>query len=285
LDKFGRNYELEVETPTGGLLTIRPPFSLQFDITRNALTSANICQLRIYNLNELNRSRIRFNISDYGTFRGVKLKAGYGKNLAEVFSGNISQAWSQREKTDFITTIECYDGGFAFVNGITSKQFGKGTSQKDIIKDLGSSMPGVSLGAVGDFEGVTKRSNSYDGPTMEILGGLTGGAAFIDNGKFHALLANEYIESDKTVVINADTGLLATPVLEQTIVRFSMIFEPSLAVGSRIKLESQTEKNFNGFYKTVAVKHRGIISDAVAGNLETTGEFFYSKILTGVRED
>lgn len=283
MDKFGRNYQLLVGTQNGGTITVALPFTIEFDITRNTLTSANVCQIRIYNLSQVNRNQIRFNASDYGQFRPVVLRAGYGQNLPVVFTGNVSQAWSVREGVNFITQIECYDGGFAFSNGVTATQFPAGVTQKNVIQTLAGTLPNVKLGAVGDYPGTLGRGNSYSGNTTEILRDLTGGGFFIDNGKANALGTNEYIATANGVTqINAKSGLLNTPVLEQTIVRFDMLFEPNLVVGQRIQLDSITESNFNGFYKTTAVKHRGMISEAVCGAVITTGEFFYTKILTGV---
>lgn len=286
MDKFGRNYILEVQTQNGSTLTITLPFTVEFDITRNTLTSANVCQVRIFNLSEKNRNQIRFNVSDYGQFRLVRLRAGYGSNLPVIFTGNISQAWSVREGTNFITQIECYDGGFAFANGLTSAQFPAGTSQRDIIKNLASSLPNVSLGVVGDYPGSLSRGNSYSGATTDILREITGSGFFVDNGKANALNTNEYIDDGAGVaVINSKSGLLGTPVLEQTIVRFDMLFEPQLTLGQKIILESDTANNFNGAYKVTGVKHRGMISEAVCGEVITTGEFFFSKILTPVKTD
>jgi hypothetical protein len=280
MDKYGRNYQLLVETASGSTLTISLPFTIEFDITRNTLTSANVAQIRVYNLSAVNRNQIRFNVSNYGHFQQVQLKAGYGTNLATIFTGNISQAWSLREGVNFITQIECYDGGFAFGNGITDLQLPAGTPQKVVIGTVMQDLPQVSVGAIGDYTGSTTRANSYSGNTANILGQLTGGGFFIDNGKANAIGTNEYIPNPSGVLlINAKSGLLATPVLEQTIVRFDMLFEPNLVVGTLVNLQGVTEQNFNGLYKVTAVKHRGMISDAVCGSVVTTGEFFYSKIL------
>jgi len=282
MDKFTRNYELRVEKEDGNELTVTLPFTLQLDITRNTLTSANVCQLRIYNLSERNRNQIRFNSSDYGKFRKIELRAGYGKNLPRIFRGNISQAWSVREGTNFITQIECYDGGFAFNTGFTEDSFPAGTPKKAIITKLASGLPELELGAIGSYPGVTTRGTVISGNTAAALDELTGGGFFVDDGKANALGTNEYIQLPNSLLyINSTSGLLGTPVLEQTIVRFDMIFEPTLNVGYKIALDSSTGVNFNGDYKVTAVKHRGMISESQAGTLITTGEFFYSKLLSG----
>ncbi len=284
MDKFGRNYNLEVGTLNGSVLNISLPFTIEFDITRNTLSSAQVCQVRVYNLSLKNRNLIRFNASNYGQHIPIILRAGYGALPPVVFTGNISQAWSVREGTNFITQIECYDGGFAFNNAATNTQFPAGVMQKDVITTLMGTLPHVNMGAVGDYPGQLSRGNSYSGSTTDILRDLTGGGFFIDSGKANALGTDEYIAAiGGTTLVNSGSGLLGTPVLEQTIVRFDMLFEPGLNVGHRIKLDSVTESNFNGFYKVTGVKHRGMISEAVCGSVITTGEFYFSKLLTAVQ--
>lgn len=283
MNKFGRNYQLSVQTADGGILPITLPFTVEFDITRNTLTSANVCQLRLYNLSLLHRNQIRFNSSNYGQHRAIEFRAGYGANPPVVFTGNISQAWSVREGVNFITQIECFDGGFAFANGVTNTEFPAGTPQKAVISSLAETLPFTSVGAVGDYPGQLTRGNSYSGNTTDLLRELSGGGFFIDNGKANVLGTNEYLESVSGItLIDSQSGLLGTPVLEETVVRFDMLFEPGLNAGQKILLDSITESNFNGDYKVTGVKHRGIISETVCGAAITTGEFFFSKLLIGV---
>lgn len=283
MDKFGRNYRLRVQTDdAGGFVTISLPFTIEFDITRNILTSANVCQIRVINLSLINRNLIRLNGYDTGSFRAIELLAGYGDNLSRIFSGNISVAWSVREGTNFITQIECFDGGFDFVNGTTSTQFTANTAQQSVIAFLMKSLPTTKFGAVGNYPGNLARGNTYNGNTVNLLTELTGGGFFIDDGKAYALGTNEYIADLPAITISPQSGLIGTPVREQSFMRFEMIFEPSLSPGQQVILESFTENNFNGTYKVVNVKHRGMISEAVCGSVTTSGDFLFNKILTGV---
>lgn len=274
MDKFFRNYSLLVETQNGSILTIAPPFTIEFDITRNILTSANVCSIRIYNLSQANRNAIRFNIMDTGDFRSVQLQAGYGTNLPLIFNGNITQAWSVREGNNFITSIECFDGGFAFANAQTNEVVPSGTAYQTMIETLAGSLPNVSIGAIGSFPGSLSRGTSLSGATMDLLRDLSGGAAFVDNGKIHVLGDSECLDGEMQL-INSSSGLLGTPVREQTIINFDMLFEPRLVVGQKIQLDSSTGANFNGFYKVVSLKHRGMISQAVCGDAITSVGMFY----------
>lgn len=269
MDKYNRNYLLLIEKKDGTTLKITLPFTVEFDIHRNSLSSANTCSIRIYNLSLDNRSQIRKDQFDFADLRTISFAAGYGDRLSLAFSGNISQAWSVREGSNMITQIECYDGGYAYVNAITGNQFPSGTSESSIIDSLASSLPGITRGAIGSYPGEISRGNSYSGPTVDILRDITGGGFFIDNGKAHCLNDNECIESG-IPLINSESGLLGTPIKEQTYINFDILFEPSLKVGQLIQLESSTADHFNGKHKVLSIKHRGMISEAVCGQAITS---------------
>lgn len=275
--KFGRNYQLSVGLQDGTTLKVSLPFTVEFEIVRNILTSANTMHIRIYNLSARNRNQIRYNFYDTGTLRPVKINAGYGDGvLPQVFTGNITQAWSVREGSNFVTTIEAFDGGFAFANATTNIPFPSGTPQQTIISTMAESLSnyGVAVGAIGSYPGTISRGNTYSGSTTDILRELTGGGFYIDNGKVNCLGNSECINGG-IPLINAASGLLNTPVLQQTILSFDMLFEPGVISGQKIQLVSATDATFNGFYKVISIKHRVMISAAVCGDAVTSLEMFY----------
>ena len=280
MTKFNRQYILTIVFPTGSPLTIQLPFTLEFDITRNTLTSANVCSIRLYNLAPLTRNQLLFNCIDSSDFYGVILQAGYGPiipgftpNLPVIFSGNITQAWSVREGTDFITTLECFDGGYAFTNGVTNQTFTAGTPNKTVITTLAKSLPKTTLGTIGNYPGSLSKGNAVSGRTADILRNLTGGGFFIDNGVANCL-GNSEAFNGPLPIIDSSTGLLGTPVRERTIVNFDMIFEPRLQCGQQIQVNSSTGANYNGTYVVKSIKHRGTISGAVSGDATTSATFF-----------
>lgn len=272
MNKFGRNYELNIQKQDGHTLTVEPPFTLEFDITRNVLSSANTSSLRVYNLSTNHRSQVRKNVTDYGDLRLVSLKAGYGSNLATIFAGNITHAWNVREGNNFITQMESFDGGYAFSNGFTQESFPANTPQSTVIETLMGNLEnqGVGFGAIGNIRGVLGRGNAYSGPTADLLKELSGGGFYIDNGKSYVLSDNECLPPQGISLINAQSGLLGTPVLEQTILHFDIIFEPRLIIGQIITLDSLNPVVPNGAYKVISLKHRGMISAAVCGDAITS---------------
>lgn len=269
MDKFGRTYRLLIEKKDGTVITVEPPFTVEFDIHRNSLSSANVGKIRIYNLAPDNRNQIRKNQYDYQDQRTITFYAGYGKNMPLAFTGSITQAWSVREGNNMVTQIESFDGGFAYINALTNTSFPNGVPKTSIIDSLVKNLPGVKVGAIGDYQGQITRGSAYSGSTPDLLVEITGGGFFIDNGKANCLNDNECLESD-IPLINAQSGLLGTPVLEQQYINFEMLFEPGLKVAQLIQLVSETESLFSGTHKVLSLQHRGVISPSVSGSATTS---------------
>lgn len=293
MDKFGRNYALTIQLQTEGFLTVRLPLTIEFDITREISSQANTSTIRIYNLSKEHRNQIRFNRMQQADFRTITLQAGYGTMLSTVHSGQIQEAYSYREENNFITEITSFDGYSAFLaQDLQNTYPGSDTNpilKKDLIAQLMTQLPNVSVGAIGNYIGQFYRPYSFSSSPTEALREETGKGFFIDNGKAHALQDNEYIVSKNIPLINAASGLLGTPRLQQNILSFDMLFEPSISVGYAINLQSTTFQdiqgnNLNGLYKVNGLKHRGMISSAVCGDAVTT-LMMYNSIgpLTGVK--
>ncbi len=268
MDKLGRNYFLKMQTLEGDFLEIRPPFTMQFDVTRTILSSANTSSIRVYNLSPTNRNQIRKDITDYDIYLQIILQAGYGKNMPVIFQGNVKQAWSHRQNVDFITEAQSFDGGFALVNGVSNQPFQAGTPKVNVIRTLMNDLPHVSIGSIGSFPGNIARGNSYSGRTADLLQEISNNSFFIDNEKAHVIGENECIQGS-IEVLDASTGLLGTPIREQNLLHIEIMFEPRLILGQKIELRSLGSPNFNGFYRVMSIHHRGTISESVCGEAIT----------------
>lgn len=295
--KVGRIYELTIELDPQGTgsaggnntfaksnaLIIKFPITLQFDIQRNTLASANTARFRITNLNVSSRQRIFHDRYDTLLYRRIILKAGYEGEpiLPVVFRGNIVSAYSWRQGVDWITEIECFDGGFAMINGQINQTFPSGYNTPALLAAIVKTLPNVAFGGVGEFlpdqssRGITLSGNSWD--VMRTLSGETA-QQFVDEEKVYVLGENDYIRSaanafstspDNAFKVSAESGLLGTPRRFDVRIDVNMLFEPQIAVGNLVQLES-LEKVFSGVYKVIGVNHRGTISGAVSGDAITT---------------
>lgn len=296
-DKLGRRYRLIIGdtldiAPDGASftqhndtgLTIFPPFTVEFDINRSTLASTNVAQFRIFNLSEHHRKRIYKDSFQHNLYKAVQFDAGYGDQLSTVFKGSISRAWSVREGVNYVTTIECFDGGEALLNAQTNLNFPKGTSQADMMNTISKQLKpwNVQTGVIGDYPDKNSRGNTRHGNAAEHLDEISQGGFFVDLERVYCLNDNECLRSPIDE-ISSESGLLGTPVRQETYIYVDLLFEPRVVMAQKLTLKSKTMNNFNTEYRVVSIKHRGVISESVCGDAVTTlGLFSGSKALTVV---
>ena len=173
--KYNRSYKLYVDTLNTTLIgplevgasksvLIQPPFTIDFNVTRNNLSSVNNAEITVYNLSSANRTLIHKDAWQTNYYRPIELWAGYdnqvlnptlaatmspGQILASatqrqlfprIFRGNVTRAYSYRTGVDFLTKMICQDAGFAASNSIFGKPFKKGTTKGSAIEALINSM-------------------------------------------------------------------------------------------------------------------------------------------------
>lgn len=270
---FQRNYKLLIITPKNKQITITPPLSVVFSLTRNTLSSANRCQIKIYNLGKNTRSQIYKDKYITTEYWRIILSAGYGNEIKEIFTGNIYEANSTKEKTDWITTIDCFDGLDAIQNGFTSQTVSKNTSVKDMIKNVINDMPNVVSGFFGEkLEGESERGQVLIGQSSGILTELTDGNYFIDNETVNILTDDEVIKGE--VLVLDPKILLATPKRQDTMLSVPVLFLPEIQVGQVCEIQS-LEEIYNGQYKVMGFSHSVTISQAIAGNARTEIQLYY----------
>lgn len=286
--KLGRNYELRIQKSTSDdYITVKPPFTIEVVVQRNILSSVNNCNIRIYNLSENNRNQIQKDAQEISLIKKMELRAGYGNNLYTIFGGNVMSAYSVREGTNYITTVEGFDGGFAMSRATVEKTLRAGISNSQVVNTLISELSkyDVKKGSVGQILGTSTRGFTLSGNAYDLLQEVTGNRAFIDNKKVNVLSQDEIVIG-AIPVVSSDSGLLGTPRVESTRLTFNMVFEPRLIIGQKILIKSSTQQKLldGRQYKVVSLTHRGTFSEAVGGNVTTeVGCFFGLKGFKAVR--
>lgn len=285
--KFNREYSLAVQAIDGEIVPFALPYSIEFDVRREAMGQANHASIKIYNLAPATRNRLRKDSTDIDIFRRVYLKVGYDKSQSTIFDGTMSRCWSYRDGVNFITEIEAYDGGFAYLNKELTLNYRAGTTYQELAEDAFKQLSnvGVSKGAIGNFTSEMKRAGSFSDKAVVVLKKLFGNNFFIDNGRLSFLQDFETLPGSPTV-INSQSGLLGTPLLEGGLVTCELILEPRFVIGQYVELDStaffsggsdlgdqfkhaNNINNFNASYKIVGISHAGTISPRVAGSAKT----------------
>ncbi len=275
--KFGRVFYAKVQGRYFNHL-IQSPLTCRFSVTRNSLYSCGPAHFQFYNLTKDVRNDIYRDAYQFSDYKQIVFSAGY---LGEperpiIYQGNIYQAYSYRQGPDWITELDCRDGGNAVDRATINLTKPSPWNFEDAIKSIvGSMLPfNVKLGVIGNFNVPNSRGISFSGNSWDILTQrlmpMQAAEAFIDQEKVFILNQWEYLEiAGSLSEISADTGMIGTPKLQENIVVVKMIFEPRLIVGQLVNLRTE-ESRMNGPYKVLQIDHQGTISGAVCETLETT---------------
>ena len=266
---LGRIYELTVVNPVGDVKTITQPITVEFSVIRNTLATTNSIELTVTNLGDGSRNWLFKDRYDTTTYWQMEFKAGYqGKNMYTIFLGNIMEAFSVKDGTEWKTKISGYDGLFGIQNGFMSGSLAAGTPVKDLASAMTSSLPNVKRGLLGaPTLGQTGRAVSFFGATRDLLEEYFPGKYFIDNEKLNIVSDNE-IDDSTVINLNSDQ-LLATPERRDTFLVTKSMFIPQVRLFIIVNLASNYPI-YNGQYQVIGLEHSGIISESVNGELTTT---------------
>lgn len=294
MEKFGRVYSLKVEVDDGVNVSplreefranknieITLPRTIEFEISRQSLSSAQTATFRVMGLGEHERNSIEKDIFQFTQLRAVQFRAGYdspsGKFMPIVFNGTVKTAYSWRESNVWITEIQAYDGGWQMANGFNASiTQAPGATSAQTIRQLAKLLPyQAGNPIVGDFPTTNKRGEVLFGNLWDLILQKTNGLAIIDNGQVKALNYSEVLQGE-IPLITSETGLLGSPKRTTSTLEFEMIFEPRLTLLQIVELRSSTNPRFNRPWKVLGFDHRGTISAAVAGDCITSVRLWFT---------
>jgi hypothetical protein len=261
-----------------------PTLKVGFDIVRNLNKDPNTAYVSVYDLNYMNRALLQEGSDLVDTFRSVNklydwplvIEAGYVGSKEVLFTGNITYATSRREGVDWVTDIECEDGGNKYRNKRMNQSYQPGATvlsvatQAAALLDLG---PGNLIDKLG--VGVFRKGYSVftqgfvaSGRVSDVLDQLLSSAGFtwsIQDGNLLILGPTE-TALEEVVVLSQKTGLIGSPEKgEKGILTAKSLLQGKLKPGRRIVMDSEL---VTGQYKIERVEHFG----------DTWGTDWYSEV-------
>lgn len=268
--KFIRNYEIRITTPDGFAITIAPPITAAIETEQSVRgSSLSNASVTITNLAPGTRARLgkdKFKKVDYWQ---IIILAGYGRQLIELFRGNIQEAYSYKQGTEWFTKMECYDGAYQVQNGFMAETFTKDMNMKDMIARGVGSMPNLLMGIFGSpaTEAAPARGRVVMGNPYNEIQKMTDGQAFISGETLYVLADNEVLPGEVFILSSDDNK--TTPKRRDGYLEVDCVFSPEIKIGRICEIRSKNEK-YNSQYKVFGVKHRATFSQAEAGDATTT---------------
>jgi hypothetical protein len=241
---------------------------MAFEVEKSLKPDPNTCELRLWNLNESQRSQLEELRPKKGSLVGipVKIEAGYEAASSLIWLGDLRTVESNREGPDWITVLGSGDGEKSVQLARINQSFDKLTSVDTILRSIAKAM-GVGPGNLEFFaqrllltgqggklatEGVVLSGRAADKLTawcrsLDIEWSVQDGALqFTDRGK--PLIGQAFL-------LSAETGLIGTPTVDnEGVLSATMLMIPGLVVGSLLVLNSRRIK---GNYRVRKAKWDG----------------------------
>lgn len=250
--RFDRNFELTIGVGNRAVI-VTPPMRISFGCDKSISGGLNKLNIKIYNLKESNRLSIVKDAEGQERIP-VVLKVGYQDGIDTIFKGTIHRGSNDRSGADFISSLECLDGGFDFLNSYTSKTVrGKDAATTAIIQDMSN----TTIGKITAQDQLI-RPKVLVGNSVKLVEEFLrpDETYYIDNEQLFIVKPNDVVSSFIPVV-SAPTGLINTPQRQNQKVTFETMMNPSLKLGGRVKLVSKTAPHLNGVYKIETMNYGG----------------------------
>lgn len=266
-DRFLRDYILTIGLGAQAVI-IRPPFRIVFSADKTDKADLNKMTLKIDGLNEDKRRRLVRDAdekeakdkdgdksttpSNSGYFP-IELKIGYQGRVETIFRGSVDEGGSVREGAQFVTTLNCLDGGHDFLKGFISTSVTSKTAAIDAV--LGT-MPNTKKGKIGAQKDIT-RPKILVGNSMATIQDMLDPDQrwFIDDERLNILGGDEVV-SGYTPVVSAETGLKVVD-SDKKVVTMTTWLNPSIKVGGLLQLISTVSPHLNGIYKVSMISYSG----------------------------
>lgn len=215
---FGRKIKLEIfhsgpeDNPKSRFRaqkTTVEGLDIEFDVVSTIDPDPNQAQITVYNLAKKTRDAIQT------AHLGVKLYAGYGDDIALIFSGTTNNITHEKSGSSWITRIYAGDGEKEYLTKKINKSYKKGTKLSKIIDDLAYEFEYPLLWDYTQFNQTMLTGVSYVGMIKDVLNSLAADYDFtwyILDDNLEIIARREYQTKYALVpTIRPDSGLIGSP--------------------------------------------------------------------------
>lgn len=223
----------------GGSGLLIKDLRVTFEITKDHQSAPNQAIIKIYNLNDVNQRRIRFEFED------IVLNAGYKDSEMLLFRGNIMHVYRYRGKTDWIVEIVAGDGDKDFRNAVVNESFAAGVSDAQLVDRLSGSFFSTKKGAVKGVSNVGRvRGKVVSGNTrreLDLIARQNNCNWSIQDGMLQIIPVDGVLDS-QAILVNENTGMVGTPEQDDKGIKIKTLLNPLYQINGRVKLDNDNIK-------------------------------------------
>lgn len=228
-----------------------------FSANKTITGAPNNIDIAVTGLSRQTMQAIRGNLSR------VQVIAGYessGASHGIVASGAILSAIPERQGADLVMRMTALDGYGGMVRGAYSRSFAGRTPVTEVVRDIASSMPGVTVGLL-DIDGTLfQKGQQFSGSATSQLDKLADQYEFswsVQDGVFQAI--SDRRDTGRAFLFTSERNLMsAVPLLNGPLaanvgVEVTAKFDARIKPGDRMVIDSAINPALNGSYKVTSV--------------------------------
>lgn len=244
---FGRVTEVTI----AGMVFKSPPLTIQFEAPFGAGVSADVTNVRIFNLSDETTAKIELGDP-------VVIRAGYEGDVGTVAVGTVEDATTKWEGIDKVTTLLVGDGTAEWLTARINRTWREGVKASEVARDI-IGLLGLSIGRIQLPDDVTyPRGRSFSMPAKEALEGIAEDCG----ARLHVTRQAVYLvppdhREEVGVVLTADTGLLDSPEPVSDApgaYRIRTLLQHRITTDAMVEIRSRTA---NGEFRVEQGLHRG----------------------------
>lgn len=244
---FGRSVEVIV----GDKVIKYPDLELSFSLSFDTGSDGNVGNIKIYNLSAKTIGLLKKD-------EVLKLKAGYKDDLGQIFAGVIVSATTKWEAADKITEIVIGDHTTAWLNTTINTTWRADIKASQVIKDVVDKLP-LEIGEIEIKEDKTyPKGKTFSGTCKAALEEMAHDLELklhVNKGKVY--LRSEAKGTEQIVILNEDTGLIASPQEvnseeEEERYQVQSLLNYKIETDSVLDIDSKTIK---GYYRVDSGEH------------------------------
>ncbi len=209
---------------------------IDFNINKSEKGASSDSEISIYNLNEFTRKKI------LSEFKGLELKAGYGKAETILFSGYLRKAYTKKQGPDIVLNITAGEGDLDFKLKTINKTY-QNTTLQEILEDLVSNFDNLKVNLFKGFDNIkiTNRPIVLSGSILDSINKLSKRYAFkwnLSNNNINFRTENSFFGENYFIDVNS--GMINIPELsEDGLITINSLLYPNLNLGNLIKVKSK----------------------------------------------
>ncbi len=235
-----------------------------FSIERHLGHEPNTATVTIYNLSA--QSQALFEAKPLQ----VRVDAGYGGDLATLFSGDLVFGQTSRTGPDVATKLELGDGHRAYHHARHARSYPAGTSTLDMVRDAARSMGStLKIDSAADAVKLAMQiasGESHGGPTRKQLTQMLRRHQMgwsIQDGVIH-VQSDDATRSDEALVLDESSGMIESPEFGppkkkggRRLLTVKNLLYPALVPGRKVRVIGA---KIDGLFKIERAKHDGDIA-------------------------